>query len=317
MNGRSSSAQLRSEIIELNPQELDAVRNREVKKLTWVGLLSNLFLSTLKFVGGIAGHSQALVADAVHSLSDISTDLVILFGLKIWSKPADSTHPHGHRRVETMATLFIGIVLVVVALGLLWNATESLREQTETQPGWIAIAIAAVSIVIKELLYRWTLATGLRVRSMPLIANAWHQRSDALSSLPVLIAVAGAAIDPAWAFLDSIGAFIVSFFILRVASKIVKPTLSKLLDSGAPDEDIEKIKKIVRETEGVKGLHNLRTRYLGCSNLAVDLHIEVDGGLTVRAGHDISEDVKNRLIAEGPQVFDVVVHLEPHGIPRA
>ncbi|MFH1998929.1 MAG: cation diffusion facilitator family transporter, partial [Planctomycetota bacterium] len=184
-------------------------KDRQIKKLTWAGLIMNIGLSALKFACGLLGNSQALVADAVHSLSDIITDLAILLGIRYWSRPADASHPHGHRQVETVVTLTIGFILAFVAFGLLWNAIETLREQDDASPGWIALVAAFISIVSKELLYRWTVATGIRIRSMPLIANAWHHRSDAFSSIPVLVAVAGAAIDPSWAFLDHIGALIV------------------------------------------------------------------------------------------------------------
>lgn len=288
----------------------------EIQRVTWVGLFVNLGLSAVKFVGGFAGGSQAVVADAVHSLSDISTDAAILFGVHYWTKPPDSEHPHGHRQVEAVVTLSIGLLLAAVATGILWNAIVTLREAQGASPGWIAFAAALISIVSKEILYRWTAAAGQRIRSMPLMANAWHHRTDALSSIPVVVAVAVSAVEPSLAFLDRVGAAAVSLFIYQAAFKIAWPTLGKLLDTGAPKEDLARIEEICRATDGVQDVHGLRTRYLGCSGLEVDLHIEVDGDLSVSRGHDIAEEVKQRLIREGPEVVDVIVHLEPYGIMR-
>ena len=285
---------------------------RRVQRITWVGLSVNVCLSALKFVGGFLGGSQAVVADAVHSLSDMTTDVAILVAVRYWTKPADATHPHGHRRLETVVTLSIGLVLAVVATGLLWNAIVTLREQHTTRPGWIALAAALISIGSKEFLYRWTASAGRRIKSTPVIANAWHHRSDALSSIPAALAVAGAMVGPAWSFLDHLGAAAVSLFIYQAAFKIIRPALEKLMDSAAPEEKLQHIRAIAMETDGVKRVHGIRTRYVSGSSLAVDLHIEVDGAMTVRNGHEISEAVKKRLLAEDPEVADVVVHLEPY-----
>ncbi len=283
-----------------------------IQRVTWVGLLANLALAGLKFVGGILGHSQAVVADAVHSLSDMTTDIAILVGVKYWTRPADASHPHGHRRIETMVTLGIGLVLVAVAVGLVRNAIITMREGHATAPGWIALAAALISLVAKEILYRWTYGVGRRIRSMPLVANAWHHRSDALSSIPAALAVAGGLIDPGWAFLDHVGAVAVSLFIFQAAFKIIRPSFEKLIDSSASEEDLRRIRELALQVEGVRSAHEIRTRYMGCSDLAVDLHIEVHPEMTVRQGHDISEQVKQELIRHGPFVTDVVVHLEPY-----
>jgi len=291
-------------------------QSREIKRVTWIGLGINLVLTAFKFAGGVLGNSQAVVADAVHSLSDTTTDVAILLGVRYWDKPADKGHPHGHRRLETMVTLSIGLALGLVAGGLLWSALTTLQEHHASAPGWIALSAAAVSIVCKELLYRWTAAAGRRVRSMPLVANAWHHRSDALSSIPAVLAVAGAIYMPAWSFLDHIGAVAVSLFIFQAAYKIMKPACDKLLDSSAPQHDLQQIRALAAGVEGVRHVHGLRTRYLSCSTLAVDLHIEVEGSMSVRRGHDISEVVKQRILAYGPDVIDVVVHLEPYDETR-
>lgn len=291
----------------------EASRAREIRRVTWVGLATNLGLCAIKFAAGTAGRSQAVVADAVHSLSDTTTDVAILVGVRYWSKPADADHPHGHRRLETLITLGIGLVLAVVATGLLWNAIVTLRVPHRTHPGWIALAAAVLSIIVKEIIYRWTAATGRRVKSTALIANAWHHRSDALSSLPVAVAVAGALLKPAWSFLDHFGAAVVSLFIYQAAYKIIRPEIIKLIDTSAPEEVLRKIRSIAAETEGVLEVHKIRTRYAGSSSLAVDLHVEVEPEITVREGHDISGAVKRRLLEQGEDIVDVVVHIEPCG----
>jgi cation diffusion facilitator family transporter len=296
---------------ELQAVSNEAIHEQTVKRVTWVSLAVNLGLAAVKFIGGVAGSSQAVVADAVHSLSDVSTDLAILIGIRYWMKPADDGHPHGHRRLETFVTLSIGLILAGVATGILWNGLKTLHNRPETSPGWIALIAAGLSILVKESLFRWTLAKGRLVQSSPLIANAWHHRSDALSSVPALLAVSGAMISPAWSFLDQLGAVVVSLFIYQAAFKIANPAFQKLIDSSAPPETVARIRSLACETPGVDSVHNIRTRYSGCSCLEVDLHIEVDGQLSVEVGHEISEQVKERLIQSNLNVHDVVVHLEP------
>ncbi|UCG17394.1 MAG: cation transporter [Phycisphaerales bacterium] len=282
----------------------------DVQRVTWAGLVANVLLAILKFVGGILGSSQAIVADAVHTLSDSSTDVAILIGVRYWSMPPDEEHPHGHRRIETVVTSVIALALLLVGAGLLYNALTTLRDPDADPPGWIAFAAAAVSIATKEALYQWTAAVGKRLRSSALTANAWHHRSDALSSVPAALAVGGAALSPNWVFLDHVGAVVVSLFILQAAWSIGRPALGQLIDTGAPKQDRERIRRIALATDGVKHVHALRTRYVG-HGLQVDLHIHVDGGMSVRAGHDISRRVKRQLLNEGPDILDVVVHLEP------
>jgi cation diffusion facilitator family transporter len=291
----------------------EAEQTEEVRRVTWVGLVVNLCLAGCKFAGGFWGGSQAVIADAVHSLSDMSTDMAILLGVRYWTKPADLDHPHGHRRLETMVTLSIGLLLGVVATGLLWNALSTLSTEHETAPRWVAFWAALLSILCKEVLYRWTLRVGRSIKSMPVVANAWHHRSDAFSSIPVAVAVAVAAVDPRWGFLDHVAAVAVSLFIYQASFRIIRPAFHKLIDAGASEKELQDICNIARATAGVEHVHGVRTRYVSCSNLAVDLHIEVAGDMSVRKGHDISEEVKRRILNQGPDVIDVVVHLEPHG----
>lgn len=280
--------------------------------VTWTGLAVNAVLMGFKFAAGILGHSQAVVADAAHTLSDLSTDVAVLVGVRYWSAPADQTHPHGHRRIETLVTVFIAVVLAGVAVGLIYNALATLKHEHLVPPGWIAFAAALVSIVTKEALYQWTAAVGRRIRSSAMVANAWHHRSDALSSIPAAMAVLGARLYPKWAFLDHAGAVAVSLVILVAARQIGWPALKQLMDTSAPEKARRRIEEIALATEGVRTAHAIRTRYVG-SALAVDLHITVDPSVSVGKGHEISEAVTERLMRQGPEVVDVVVHLEPDG----
>ena len=282
-----------------------------VQRVTAWGLAVNLMLSGIKCIVGFVGNSQALVADAVHSLSDSATDIAVLIGAPYWSAPADPEHPHGHSRIETMITFFIGAVLVAVGLGLIYNALVTLPAPHKTMPGWSVLVTACISIVSKELLYRWTVVAGMRVKSSALVANAWHHRSDALSSIPVAFAVVGMRLRPDWTYLDHVAALMVSLLILQASWKILWPALNELMDTGATQEQREKLLTLILNIEGVKATHALRTRKVG-NGLHVDLHLLVDPKLTVEKGHSIASIVKERLLKEGDEVIDVLIHVEPY-----
>lgn len=288
----------------------ETAREKIVRKVTWVGLWLNLFLAAIKFIAGIYGRSQALVADAIHSLTDLTTDIAVIAGSHYWSRPPDENHPYGHRRLETLVTVFIGVVLIAAGIGIGWKAISALQEKHSAPPGWIAVFAALASIVCKESIYRWTAVTGRRAKSPALVANAWHHRTDALSSIPVLIAVAGARVFPSWSFLDHLGAAVVSIFILHASIKIIWPGLGELIDVGAPTDTCKKIRDIALKNDGVLQVHDIRTRFIS-SSIQVDLHIVVDGLITVREGHDIADDVKARIMDKIPEVLDVIVHVDP------
>ena len=283
---------------------------QDARKITVAGMMVNIVLSSLKFALGILGHSQAVVADAVHSLSDMVTDVLVLIGMKLWSAPADEQHPYGHQRIETIITLVISILLALVAVEIGWRAVERMGHPVATPPLAFAILGPLVSIIAKEILFRKTRAVGKRIHSSALIANAWHHRSDALSSIPALVTVGAAALDPPWAFLDSLGAVLVAGLIVKVAWEISKPALSELSERGAEDEDVRHMAKLARSIHGVCSIHRLRTRRLG-AGWFVDLHVMVDGNLSVREGHDIATAVQHLLLEQGPAVADVTVHIEP------
>ncbi len=282
----------------------------QVRWAGWVGLISNLALAGLKAVAGILGHSQAVLADAVHSLSDVATDLAVILGVRYWSAPADEEHPHGHGRIETLLTVAIGLVLASVAVGIGVRAIRGLRDGVELAPSAIALVAALVSIVVKELLYRWTARVGRRVRSSATLANAWHHRSDAFSSLPAAAAVAVALVAPQWAVVDRVGAVVVCLLILQASWRIVSPAINELIDAAAPARIRRRIERLALEVDGVEAANAVRTRYVG-SEIAVDLHVEVDGGLSVAEGFSIAMAVRRKLMEEGPNVADAIVQIEP------
>jgi cation diffusion facilitator family transporter len=275
----------------------------------WVGLIVNLVLALFKLAAGLAGHSQAVVADAAHSFTDIATDIALVLGVRYWTAPADEGHPHGHGRVETVVTVFIGLMVAGAAIGIGWDAVRSFGRPS-VPPSTIALVAAVASIVIKEALFRWTKRVGVEAGSAAVKANAWHHRTDALSSVPVAAAVAVSMIDHRLAVVDRIAALVVAIFILHAAFRIIRPAIDQLVDAGAPRSHRAQLERLALQVDGVLAAHALRTRYIG-SELAVDLHVEVDPDLSVRDGFTIARDVKTALLRHGPEVADVVVQIEP------
>lgn len=281
-----------------------------IGRATRIGIAVNSVLAVFKLGAGIAGGSQAVVADGIEALLDVFTAALVYAGARLWSRPADECHPHGHGRIETFFAVGIGLSLVFAAVGIGWRALVTLQEPHGEPPGWIAAVAAFVSIVGKEVLYRWTLGIGREIRSLALVAAAWHYRSDALSSVPVLLAVTGAIVFPAWTLLDHLGAVVVSAFILHAAFRITWPRLKELIDAGAPPEVRKKISDLAAAHPGVLQVHGVRTRSIG-SALQVDLHLVVEGSLSIREGHAIAQEVEERLVRDIEEVIDVTAHLEP------
>ena len=285
-----------------------------VSRVGWVGLLCNLLLTAAKAAAGILGHSQAVLADALHSFTDLGTDIAVILGVRYWTAPADEDHPHGHGRIETLVTVVIGLAIGAVAIGIATRAIRGLRHAPETTPSGIALLVALLSIVVKEILYQWSARVGRAVRSPALVANAWHHRSDAISSIPAAVAVAVTLIDPEWAVVDRVGAIVVCLLILQASWHILRPALDQLIDAGAPAADRRLIEELALQIDGVESAHAVRTRYVG-ADLAVDMHVEVDGGLSVAEGHRIAVAVRRKLLDEGPSVHDALVQIEPHRLP--
>ena len=288
----------------------------EVRRVTWIGLGWNAALSVAKFIVGVLGNSQALVADAVHSATDFLTDIVVIVGSHFWNSPPDAEHPYGHRRFETLVTIGIGLAVAAVGIGIGYKAVLALLAGETSQPETVVAVMALISIVVKEILYRYTREAGKRIRSQALEANAWHHRSDSFSSIPVLVAVVFAIIFPELWFADSVGALVVAFFILHSAVEIAWPGLRQLVDYGASADILEKLKREALSHPKVISLHGFRSRYVG-SDLHVDVHIVVDDQMTLKDAHDVAEEVEQLLIDSGENVVDAMVHIDPYNAKRA
>ena len=288
----------------------------EVRRVTWVGLGWNAALSVAKFVVGVVGNSQALVADAIHSASDFVTDVAVIVGSHFWNSPPDAEHPYGHRRFETLVTIGIGLAVAAVGVGIGYKAVLALLAGEGSHPEVSVAVMALASIVVKEILFRYTRNAGRKIRSQVLEANAWHHRSDAFSSIPVLVAVVFAILLPELWFADSVGALIVAFFILHSAIEIAWPGLRQLVDYGASADILEKLKREALSHPKVISLHGFRSRYVG-SDLHVDVHIVVDDQMTLKDAHDVAEEVEQLLIDSGENVVDAMVHIDPYNAKRA
>ena len=283
-----------------------------VRRVTFAGILVNVAIAAAKTVAGVMSSSQALVADAVHSASDLVTDLVVVFSVRYWVAPADDDHPYGHGKIEALVTLVISAALVFAAWELARNAVMSLvRGKSDATPGAMALAVALGSIVLKEIVFIVTRAVARRVRSTALEANAWHHRSDALSSIPVAAAVAVMWVFPSLWWVDAAGALIVSAFVLHVAWKLASPALQELTDAQIGSK-ADAVAAVALGVVGVKGVHKPRARRYG-SSFQADIHIQVDGSLSVAEGHAIGHAVKEAVVNAGLDVDDVIVHVEPWG----
>ena len=292
---------------------VDAERKiRMVRRVTLAGILANVLIAAAKAVAGVMSSSQALVADAVHSASDLVTDLVVVFSVRYWVAPADEDHPYGHGKIEALVPLVISAALVFAAWELASNAVMSLvRGNSDATPGVVALAVALGSVVLKEIVFVATRAVARRVKSTALEANAWHHRSDALSSIPVAVAVAVVWFFPSLWWVDAVGALVVSAFVLHVAWKLAKPALQELTDAQIGSK-ADAVAAVALGVAGVKGVHKPRARRYG-SSFQADIHIQVDGGLSVAEGHAIGHAVKEAVVNAGLDVDDIVVHVEPWG----
>ena len=284
-------------------------RYRASRRVTWTSVALNLVLTVAQVAIGIVGHSQALVADGVHTLSDLITDGMVLFAIQHSVKAADEEHPYGHARIETAVTLVLGIILVAVAAGIAWRAGDRLLFDPSpfTVPSVITLWIALLTLAVKEWLYIYTIRTAARYGSALLRANAWHHRSDAISSLIVFVGIAGALYG--YGYLDAVAAILVAVFIAKIGVQLGWQALRELIDTGLDSDDREAIRRVIHTVSGVKALHLLRTRRMG-GQAYVDVHILVDSHLSVSEGHQISEVVRQRLIQQIAPVTDVMVHID-------
>jgi cation diffusion facilitator family transporter len=288
---------------------LNSARYREVRKVTLIGSLVDLLLGIAKILIGWIAHSQALIADGLHSLSDLATDFVVLYAAKHSHREADEDHPYGHGRIETLATVALGLSLVAVALGIGYDAVQRMNEpDLLATPGMFALAVAVISVISKEVIYQYTRNAARRLRSNMLMANAWHSRSDAISSIVVIIGVAGAMMGHA--YLDSVAAIAVAAMIAKIGFDLVRDSSRELIDTALEPDVTDTIRKEVLSVDGVRALHMLRSRRSG-SDALVDLHLQVDPRISVSEGHQIGDTVRRHLLEHVDEVTDVTVHIDP------
>ena len=289
------------------PQDLE--RYNAMKQVTVVGAIVNILLAVIKIVFGYLGQSQSLVADGIHSLSDLVTDAMVIVAAKHANRHADPQHPYGHGRFETVITVALGSFLILVAGGIAIDAVRRLLEpDLLLHPAPITLVVAAISIVAKEVLYHYTARVGKKIRSNMLIANAWHHRTDAISSVIVFVGIAGTLFG--MEYLDALAAVGVAFLIAKIGWDLTLQSLRELVDTALDPEQVAEIEQVIQTVPGVKELHMLRTRKMG-SDALVDVHIQVEPMLSVSEGHFISETVRSELIKQLEDVNDVVVHIDP------
>ena len=293
-------------------------RNQEIYKVTLVGGLVNVLLLLFKFVAGIVGHSAAMVADAVHSLSDFVTDVIVLVFVHISSKPQDRSHDYGHGKYETLALTLIGVALLIVAIGILYSGAAKIYVwanggQLEA-PGTLALWAALLSVLLKEAVYQYSMVKARQLNSQVVAANAWHHRSDALSSIGTAIGIGGAIfLGQRWTVLDPIASVVVGAFIVKVAVDLLRNGIGDLMEQSLPDAVEEEMLRIVGALPGVVNPHDLRTRRIG-NHYAIELHILMDGDISLREAHNKASEVEDLLRARYGEDTHVAVHVEPKEI---
>lgn len=295
-------------------------REKQIYKATIIGSFANAVLVVLKYIAGFMGNSTAMIADATHSLSDFATDIVVLFFIRLSGRPKDSDHAYGHGKFETLATAIIGFVLLIVGVGIFWESASKIYDFSKgipiEQPEMLALYAAIISIIVKELLFWYTRNIGKSVKSDLVIANAWHHRSDALSSIGTTIGIGGAILfGEKWAILDPIAAIIVSFFIVKVALKLMTPSMNDLLEKSLPADIRDQILSVIADTPGVSDPHNLRTRRIG-TDFAIEVHVRVQPMMTVQEAHHINTEIENKLRRKYGSGTHIAIHTEPYKAAR-
>ena len=290
-------------------------RNKEIYKVTLIGGATNVILLLFKFIAGIMGHSAAMVADAVHSLSDFVTDVIVIVFIRISSMPKDKTHDYGHGKYETLAMSIIGMALLFVAIGIVYNGMMSIKAWMDGQqleaPGSLALWAALLSIVLKEAVYRYSVAKARQLNSQAVEANAWHHRSDALSSIGTAIGIGGAIfLGQHWTVLDPIASLIVGLFIIKVAILLLRDAIGDLMERSLPEEVETEILQLAASIPGVAEPHDLRTRRIG-NHYAIELHILMDGNISLSEAHDKATEIEELLKEHYGADTHIAVHVEP------
>ncbi len=290
-------------------------RERDIYKVTLVGSAGNIALLTFKFIAGIVGHSSAMIADAVHSLSDFITDIIVIAFVRISAKPQDESHDYGHGKFETLASFFIGLALIAAATGIIVSGVlkiaDWLRGEQLEAPGMLALWAALLSVLCKEALYRYTVIRGKALSSQALIANAWHHRSDALSSIGATIGIAGAILlGQRWTVLDPMASVVVGGMLVKVAVGLLRTSIGELTDSSLSQDTEREIEDIICAFPDVVEPHNLRTRRIG-NNVAIEVHIRMDGDLTLRHTHDRATEIEKKLKERFGEAAHITLHVEP------
>ena len=288
-------------------------RERQIYRITLVGSAGNALLVVFKFVAGIIGHSAAMVADAVHSLSDFITDIIVLVFVSISAKPQDSSHDYGHGKFETLATLFISLALVTAAIGIIVSGARKLAAWLNgadlEAPGSLALWAAVISILMKEWMFRFTARKGRELDSPALKANAWHHRSDALSSIGAAVGIGGAVLlGGRWTVLDPLASIVVGAMLVKVAWEIMRPSLGELTDESLPEKTEEEILEVFHSFSDISEPHNLRTRRIG-NRVAIEAHIRMDGNMTLQRAHEITSKIEGELKERFGTI--VTLHMEP------
>ena len=292
-------------------------REKEIYKVTLLGSIANLLLLGFKFIAGIVGHSGAMLADAVHSLSDFITDLVVLAFVGISAKPQDTSHDFGHGKFETVATMFIGLALAAAAVGIVVSGAGKLASWLQGEdipsPGMIALWGALLSIAIKEALYRYTAAKGRKLESTALVANAWHHRSDALSSIGAAVGIGGAILlGHRWTVLDPLASIVVGAMLVKVAWDLLGPSIGELTEQSLPDDTEKEILDIVESVGGVSEPHTLRTRRIG-THIAAEIHIRLDGRMPLSEAHEKATAIEHLFRDRFGKDSHIIIHMEPKG----
>lgn len=290
-------------------------REKQIYKVTLMGSVGNLALLIFKLIAGVLGHSSAMIADAIHSLSDFVTDIVVLIFVRISVKPQDASHDYGHGKFETVATFLVGLALMMAAIGIIepgvrklilwWNGAEL------EAPGWIALWAALLSIVVKELLYQFTVRKGKTLNSQVMVANAWHHRSDALSSVGAAIGIGGAIwLGQRWTMLDPLASVVVGLMLVKVAWELLKTSMAELTEGSLSEETEQEIIELICSVPNVQEPHNLRTRRIG-NHIAIEAHIRMDGNLSLNEAHEQATAVERKLKARFGDKTYVSIHMEP------